>query len=211
MTDTDLPPRPVPSRELLELDIFGRIEPAPEVLAWVREVILDPAGPVHNPDHNHLSDADIGFLWATAENTSKGKRVIGMAEIPQGSGDKWKRARRDQQLREWFGDVPDFVITLDAYFCEQASDIEFLALVEHELYHCAQEEDEFGSPKFNNVTGLPSWKIRGHDVEEFVGVVRRYGVVSEEVQDLVIAAANKPEVSRLNVARACGTCRLRSV
>ncbi len=51
-------------------------------------------------------------------------------------------------------------------------------------------------------------KLRGHDIEEFVGVVRRYGA-SVEVQEM-IDAANKPaEVAHLNVARACGTCLLK--
>ena len=40
--------------------------------------------------------------------------------------------------------------------------------------------------KFNKDTGQPVLTLRGHDVEEFTGVVRRYGA-SKEVQELVDA------------------------
>lgn len=203
--------RPIPPREVLELDPYGVFVPAPELDAWVRDALIDPAGVVHNPDHLHLGEASIGFLWTSAGCVSKGRQVLGMAEIPAFRCNQWQKARQVRQIVDWFDGMPDFLITLDAYWCAEASDIEFLALVEHELYHCAQAEDEFGAPKFNQQTGLPSWTMRPHDVEEFTGVVRRYGVVSDAVRDLVIAAANKPEVARINVARACGTCALKAV
>lgn len=202
--------RPMPPAEVLELDPWGRFVPAPDMWEWVSQNILSNSGAVHNPDHSHLSDAHVAFLWSSAPCSSKGRQVLGMAEIPAFRCNQWQRARQEQQLREWFGNVPDFVITLDAFYCSQASDIEFLALIEHELYHCAQATDEFGSPRFNKDSGLPVFTMRGHDVEEFVGVVRRYGVTSPELQAMVEAANNMPEVSRLNIARACGTCILKS-
>ncbi|WP_313459331.1 putative metallopeptidase [Achromobacter sp.] len=48
-------------------------------------------------------------------------------------------------------------------------------------------------------------RIVGHDVEEFVGVVARYGP-SADVQRLVAAAGTVPAAPRLNIARACGCC-----
>jgi hypothetical protein len=202
--------RPQPPASVLAIDPFGFTLPAPEVWTWVSENILSETGLIHNPDHEHLRDANLGFLWTSAGCASKGRQVVGMAETPAFRCNQWQRARQEQQLREWFGDIPDFVITLDAYFCEAATDAQFLALLEHELYHCAQAEDEFGAPRFNKQTGEPVFTIRGHDVEEFVGVVRRYGVVSDEVQELVDAAQQRPEVARVNIARACGTCVLKS-
>lgn len=78
-------------------------------------------------------------------------------------------------------------------------------LVEHELYHITQATDDFGAPKFNK-EGQPVLKLRGHDVEEFVGVVRRYGA-SVEVQELVDAANRPAEVAQLNIAgRAVTAC-----
>ncbi|MBN0712796.1 hypothetical protein JTM07_35940, partial [Pseudomonas aeruginosa] len=57
--------------------------------------------------------------------------------------------------------------------------------------------------------GFPKLKLRGHDVEEFVGVVRRYGP-SKDVQHLIDAASRSPEVAKINISRACGTCLLKS-
>lgn len=202
--------RPKPPAEVLELSAYGITRPAPEVWDWIKAVLLDPEGPAHNPDHSHLTAARIGILWTSAPASRKGRRIVGQAEQPLFRCGPWQKARQLQQVVEWFGTVPDFIITLDAYYCDQVGDVEFMALVDHELYHCAQAEDEFGQPRFNTQTGAPVWTMRGHDVEEFVGVVRRYGAVDEAVKDLIIAAASKPEVSRLNVARACGTCALKS-
>lgn len=55
---------------------------------------------------------------------------------------------------------------------------------------------------------MPVLKLRGHDVEEFVGVVRRYGA-SKDVQEMVDAANRPAEVAQIDVARACGTCMLK--
>lgn len=202
--------RPAPPPEVLAVDAWGAFTPGLELGQWIRATLIDADGQLHNPDHAHLGEANIGYLWTSAPCIKKGRTVVGMAELPKVGGNDWQKARKAQQLREWFGDIPDFVVTLDAYYCRDCSDEEFLALVEHELYHCAQGVDEFGTPRFNKDDGRPAYEIRGHDVEEFVGVVRRYGPISPEVQDLVIAAAQRPEVARLNIARACGTCALKS-
>lgn len=185
--------------------------PAPEVEAWLRAQILEEGGHLHNPDHQHLLEAHIGVLWTNVPNQKQGNVVVGQAEIPRFQGAKWTKARQELQVRQWFGDIPDFVITLDANYCRSIDDASFAALIEHELYHCAQARDEFGQPAFNRDTGKPKFAIRGHDVEEFVGVVRRYGVTSEALADLIIAASKGPEVAKLDIARACGTCLLRAV
>ncbi len=101
-----------------------------------------------------------------------------------------------------------FIITLAADYCAQCSDLEFCALIEHELYHLAHATDKYGQPAFTQ-DGAPKIKLQGHDVEEFVGVVRRYGA-SPDVQALVDAANNPADVGKLNIARACGTCLLKS-
>lgn len=201
--------RPAPPEALLADDLYSMIlAPGPELAAWAQEAILSEDGSLHNPDHAHLIDADIGFLWASSAFTKRGRTVVGQAEQVMIRAGGWQKARQEQQLREWFGHVPDFLITLAADYCARCSDTEFCALVEHELYHIGQERDEFGAPKFTK-DGMPRLAMRGHDVEEFVGVVRRYGV-SGEVSRLVAAAQSSPEVAQLNIARACGTCLLKS-
>ncbi len=200
--------RPMPPASLIpeSIDdlIYTQLAPASEIGAWVKETILSDAGVLHNPDHAHLIDADLCFLWASAAFTKQGRTVVGQAEQVMFRAGGWQKARQEQQMREWFGYVPAFTITLAADYCAQCSDAEFCALLEHELYHIAQEKDEFGAPKFTK-DGMPKLALRGHDVEEFTGVVRRYGA-SPEVARMVEAAKGPAEVSRINIAHACGTC-----
>lgn len=202
--------RPFPPLQFIEshqLMPYIGLVPANEVKEWLISQILSDTGSLHNPDHSHLLDADIQFMWASSAFEKKGRYVLGQAEEVAMRAGGWQKARMEQQMHEWFGEVPKFIITLAADYCSQCSDAEFCALVEHELYHIAQATDEFGAPKFNK-EGQPVLKLRGHDVEEFVGVVRRYGA-SVEVQEMVDAANKPAEVAQLNIARACGNCMLR--
>lgn len=203
--------RPQPSFSLsteVDCPAFVLANPLRE---WMEATFLNPSSPVHNPEHAHLAHAEIGFLWTVVENSRKGRRIIGQCEEgkPQGAMGKWARARAEMQIKQWFGFVPDFIITLDAEYCRACGDAEFMALVEHELYHAAQERDGFGAPKFSRATGRPIFTIRGHDVEEFVGVVRRYGADAAGVRAIVDAANRPPEIARAQIAHACGTCQLR--
>ncbi|QZP24499.1 putative metallopeptidase [Pseudomonas mosselii] len=204
--------RPIPPQSLLglsELSDFGiRLVPAPEVWDWVSRQILANTGSIHNEDHSHLIDANIGVLWASSGFAKQGRVVLGQAEQLMFRAGGWQKARQEQQMRDWFGEEPAYLITLAADYCAQCTDAEFCALVEHELYHIAQATDQCGAPKFTQ-DGLPKLEMRGHDVEEFVGVVKRYGA-SEDVQQLIDAASRPPEVAKINIARACGTCLLKS-
>lgn len=201
--------RPMPSSAFVEeFAPYTRLIPADGVWQWVQANIIAESGHLHNPDHIHLADADIGVLWAANAFSKKGRTVLGQAEEVMFRAGGWQKARMEQQMYEWFGHKPDYIITLAGDFCLQCSDLEFCALIEHELYHIAQEVDEFGAPKFYRDSGLPKLCMRGHDVEEFIGVVRRYGA-SADVQELVEAANNPAEVAKINIARACGTCLMK--
>jgi hypothetical protein len=199
----------MPPASLLDLSEVGmRLIPAPEVWEWLQAEILAGTGRIHNEDHAHLIDADVRVMWASAAFTKKGRTVVGQAEQVAFRAGGWQKARMEQQMLDWFGEVPAYIITLAADYCADCSDADFCALVEHELYHIAQATDQYGAPKFTQ-EGLPKLEMRGHDVEEFVGVVRRYGA-SPQVQELVGAANNPAEVGKLNISRACGTCLLKS-
>lgn len=202
--------RPLPPQNLVEVQsdaIYGAFIPAPEVSAWVHEHILTEGGALYNADHGHLIEADLAFLWTNIQYVKQMNRVAGTAEMPMFRCGPWQKARQEQQLREWFGGTPDFLITLDAVYASQVSDTVWAALVEHELYHCAQALDDFGAPKFSR-DGAPKFCIRGHDVEEFVGIVRRYGAGNSAgaTAKLVQAAQKVPEVAQADIAKSCGTC-----
>lgn len=199
--------RPLPSIVQVE-GHDAWFEPSPELAEWAMSTFISEAADLLNEDHEHLRHAQIGFLWTNVSNSKKGRIVIGTAEpgSPQGAMGKWSRARAVLQVTEWFGNIPDFIITIDANWWLQASDAEACALVEHELYHCAQDVDAFGAPKFNKDTGRPTFAMRGHDVEEFVGVVRRYGADATHVRALVDAAIAGPEIEAASIEKACGVC-----
>lgn len=201
--------RPRPPEQLFDIEGPSFL-PAPDVSEWINETFIDAGAEIENPDHAHLQHATIGVLWTSVANARQGRSVIGQAEegSPRAMG-RWAKARAEQQVVEWFGEIPDFIITLDASYCAPASDIEFCALVDHELYHCAQDRDQYGAPKFRKDTGRPAFTMRGHDVEEFIGVVRRYGADAAGVRALVDAAAQQPTIARVSIAQACGTCLLK--
>ncbi len=213
--------RPLPPASLVETDdaIFDPPQlfvPAPELVAWMIETFVTTSQ-LCNPDHEHLTDARVGALWTNVENVTKGRRVWGTAEkpMPPAAAGKWQRARWRQQIREWFpefdGELPDFIITIDASLAIVTDDLTWCAGCEHELYHCSQARNEYGEPRFTR-EDRPVFCILGHDAEEFVGVVRRYGVgaAAGGVSDLVGAAASKPLIGSAKAGLVCGTCGKRA-
>lgn len=180
--------------------------PAPDLARWVRRMLLLSDGVLFNRDHLHLLHARLDFLWAYDRYEKRGRRILGEARLAKPTGSNaWQVAARTMQLTRWFEIVPDFVITLDAAWFARASDAERLALIEHELYHCAQRTTAYGAPRFAR-DGSALWTIRAHDVEEFVGVVRRYGAGAAHVTEMVEAANRGPTVAPAKIAQACGTC-----
>ncbi|MFC7378257.1 putative metallopeptidase [Brevundimonas sp. GCM10030266] len=201
--------RPHPPEALFDQVTAPAFIPAPDLADWAKATFIAEGAPLRNPDHAHLENAEIGFLWTSVMATRHMNAIAGQAEMPRFQGSKWSKARQEQQMEAWFGELPDFVITIDARYAAQCDDITFCALIEHELYHCGQEIDQYGAPKFSRTTGLPVFAIKGHDVEEFVGVVRRYGVGAAAGQTLALveAAQRGPEIGKAKATAACGSCR----
>lgn len=209
-------PYPPIQDEIDENDIDSggllHFEPANNDLwPWIKETFLAEYSDLYNEDHEHLNSIDppdISFLWAYSTCKAKDRRVLGQTEKLMINVGGWKKNRQEVQLIEWFGDMPKYIITLDARVCQVMSDVDFCALVEHELYHIGQERNEEGELMWSASTGLPKLYLRGHDVEEFHGVVQRYGA-SPDVQKMVELANDGPTVSKANIAHACGTCLLK--
>lgn len=197
-----------PAPPFTERDIRVRLETDHRLSRWVNEQIIAEGGELHNPDHSHLELASIGFVWTDAAMERKQRRIVGAAEMPSPRGHPVTKLRARWALEQIDQHDADFLITLDSLWCEEASWAELLSLIEHELYHCGQATDEFGYPRFRQSDGKPVYTIRGHDVEEFVGVVERYGAgaSSQEVERLVEAAQGDPEIAPAEVARICSNC-----
>jgi hypothetical protein len=197
----------MPPHAMLETLTGGEFLPAPDVAEWLMATFIREGGPLHNPEHAHLALARIGVLWTTVPAVRQMRRIVGQAEIPQARGNPWAKARQEYQIEQWFGgEIPDFLLTFDARWWAEIDDASCCALAEHELYHCAQAQGKAG-PRFRR-DGTPVWAIRGHDAEEFVGVVRRYGAgaAAGGVRELVEAVRRPPEVTAAQIAAACGVC-----
>ncbi|EPG9382382.1 putative metallopeptidase [Acinetobacter baumannii] len=206
--------RPFPPTDFIdqaEEEEAIRLTPAPDLKKWVVANYLTIGGPLHNPDHDHIAELIhdneefLAFAWASSACMAKKRMVLGQCEKVMFNQGGWKKARQEQQMRDWFGYVPVYLITIDASYCDQATDRDFCALIEHELYHIGVERDEDGDPLISEMTGLPKHYLAGHDVEEFVGVVKRWGP-SKNVKRLIEVAKNPPFVSNLDISRCCGNC-----
>jgi hypothetical protein len=199
--------RPAPPAAMLDPDSLGAtFAPAPELETWLRSTFIEEGATLQNDDHFHLRFAQIGVLWTSVENARQGRRVVGQAERNPAAMGKWTRARAELQICGWFGGIPDFILTFDVGYAAICFDAQWCALCEHELSHCGVERDAFGAPKFMKSTGLPAFALRGHDVEEFVGVVRRYGAAAAGVQAMIDAAAGGPTIAAADIDFACGNC-----
>lgn len=199
--------RPRPPEEVFYLS--PAFLPAEGMDAFVRGTFLDPESPLFIQEHEILEQADIGYLWAGPAARDKNRMILGTAQQIRPPQKKWSSLRSFYQVEEWFGPI-DFLITLSAPYCadRETTDAEFLALLDHELSHCVQEERN-GIPQFSHDTGRPLWAVRGHDVEQFVGVVERWGAEATGVTELVAAASRAPRFEGADIQRilnGCGTC-----
>lgn len=200
----------MPPAALLDPEV-NAFAPAPDVEAWLRATFIVDDAPLHNEEHQHLNDARLGVLWASAPAKVNGLQAAGMAEMPMLRGKGWVKTRQEYQFLHWFGEIPDFVITFWGPYAAHVDDVGWCAIAEHELLHCGQLRDQWGDPRFSRVTGLPLFTMRPHDVEEFVTIVERYGAgaAAGRTAALVRAAQRQPSVGRAQLEAACGTCGLK--
>ena len=201
--------RPFPPELLLEdyvgIDIFI---PAPELDSWARRTFLDDDSPLFNEDHIHLTKATIGWLWTNMPNAKGGNIIAATAEMPFFRGSAWQKGRQLMQMDEWFGGTPNFLIIVHAPLAVEANDIQFTARIDHELYHCGHKKDEHGAPLFKADTGLPVFFLKGHDVEEHTGIMRRYGPrgCAGDTITFIQYSQYEPEIEEVDILGACGNC-----
>lgn len=180
--------------------------PAPELASFVGSSLLKAESALYNVEHDHLGSARIAFLWTNSLYIRRDKIVLGTAELVGEAGMSWGRARAYQQLRDWFpGEPIDFLITLYAPCFFESSMVLKMCVLEHELYHCGHKQDQYECPKFKP-DGSPVFYIKGHDIEEFLGVGKRYGAVTPELAALKETLSWTPEFDGLRLSKFCGVC-----
>jgi hypothetical protein len=184
--------------------------PARDLAEWVREQFIEETGELWNEDHWHLAGADIAWEWTNVQNARQQRGVAAQTQMVGGSGGgRWDKAREEYHLKQVWGDVPIFRITVDTVWWMGHADANRCALVDHELYHCGLKRKLLtGEPVFGR-GGRPQYAIQGHDFEGFKGVMERWGVGAAEAgaAEIVEAANRRPRIAAAQITRACGTCR----
>lgn len=118
------------------------------------------------PEHGHLRIARIRCLKRTGEWTVRRRT-------------RWASIRvLPAELRHVAG--ADIVLTANAWVWERMDEAQRKALIDHELSHVVMNDE-------GNWTTVP------HDVEDFIGVIRRRGLWREDVKLLVQAAQTAQE------------------
>lgn len=207
--ETILATRPKPPDWLIDPDYETPVfSPAHDLEQWAREHIIEETGLLYNEDHMHLGTAKIGILWTNILNSPGGRMVGGTAEQCRAEGGIWGTGRMEFQMRGWFGEVPDFLITLYAPYAAEAPDASFCSLVEHEMYHCGHKRNRYGDLMFDKRTGNPVYGMRKHTVEEFWQVTQRYGIGASAsgVKELIDVASRPPTIAEADIHAVCGTC-----
>lgn len=137
---------------------FTLVEEAHEAYAILRDV--------KDRFHPHLSEARVSLMWAHAFKPDRDGNVT------------WGQVKKVSPLEQQYHDH-DFVILLNAGVWQELSPEHRRALVDHELNHCGASTNDEGDVTYYLVK---------HDLEEFVSVVRRYGLWRAEIEDMVNAA-----------------------
>lgn len=133
-------------------------------------------------------DCAMAFVFRAGEFKLRGQAVLGTACLPRVQGAL--APLFDQLLEDVLGYPPDFLITLGADWWAEASPQEREILVFHEALHCGQAKDQYGTLRFDRMTGRPVLSMVPHDLEEFNAVVARYGAWKGDVEAFLAAAGS---------------------
>ena len=110
--------------------------------------VLEMAERLINKSHHHLRGARMGFTFRDKAGKSQGKMVLG------------KAIKVSKSLEPYI--ELDFLVWLSEEDWHRSDQALREALLDHELCHCGGDGDE-------------GYKIRPHDVEEFIEIIKRHG------------------------------------
>ena len=129
--------------------------------------------------HDHLEEARILFLFRDPA-AKKGDRItLGTASL--------MTAKENAILTMGRKMAPyDFKIVLSHVDWMFADEPKRIALIDHELCHCTEVEDD--------KTGEKSFKLTGHDLEEFNVIVERHGLWKGDVEAFAEAICKQLEI-----------------
>jgi hypothetical protein len=110
------------------------------------------------------------------------KYLIKISDKSRVNGQISKATGKWQYLTQY-----DYVLEVWDGFWTTATAIQKEALIYHELYHISFKEDED--------TGEITWKLKDHEIEEFLDVAKKYGAWNEALKELqFILARETPNI-----------------
>jgi hypothetical protein len=125
--------------------------------------IVDVAQEIRDAQHPDIDGARIAYVLVPGAEPVEGKRI------------ELGRARKVSKIVRLLTDT-DFIISLNWLMWQQLDDAQQKALLDHELTHCV--------PDINAKGDMVGWKIRKHDVEDFVSVIDRHGLWTRDLEVL---------------------------
>lgn len=146
-------------------------------------------------EHAHLADASIAYVFRDDELRRQGKVILAeciLVERILQSEKRWSRVVKWALLQiTKLEQLPDFLVLIDRNIWEGLDAESRVALIDHELSHAwFATEDDGETQKFHK-DGSPWWAIRGHDIEEFCGVIQRRGLWSESLREVARVIVNR--------------------
>jgi hypothetical protein len=135
--------------------------------------------------HEELINARIALAWCTSWKPDvDGKQTLGKCK---------KASELDRELAPY-----DFVILLlESFWANEAVDNQQRdALLDHELCHATVKLDKFGEPALD-AHGREIYRLRKHDLEEFVCIADRYGTWKRDLELFAQALRRSKAQARL--------------
>jgi hypothetical protein len=142
----------------------------------IRTLVRDAIATV--PEHRDLRNARIVPAWMIGQKADKDGRVK--------LGAMKKASELDRQLHGH-----DAILLLNQEHWRVLSEAQRRALVDHELCHLAPSLNSNTLEQNYDAHGLPLYRIRKHDIEEFRGVVDRHGLWKNDLVNFVQAAVER--------------------
>lgn len=128
--------------------------------------------------HDHLDGVRIEYVFRSETAKTNGKAIWGKARKITGLNAFLASHDNDDELPIDEETEDFFVIEIAEPVWAILGATERTALVDHELCHLTTEEDKDGDLKL---------KLRPHDLEEFVAIVRRHGLWRDDVENFAAA------------------------
>jgi hypothetical protein len=121
--------------------------------------------------HPHLAEARVALGWRLEWQADRDGRVtLGMCR---------KASDLDRLLH-------DYVILLNRELWDDLTPKQQRAVIDHEATHAAVATGKDGKPRVTD-DGRTVYRIRKHDLEEFRGIVERYGEYKADIEEFAAA------------------------